>query len=99
MYQQLIDGSGHLGTYRVTCDCSAFWNGAVHKATDGSYSPALPIAEVCVHMRMAHSDQVADIRFSERFSEWLIKFWELESAKIARAGVVTQAREWRQRHA
>jgi len=50
-------------------------------------------------MRMAHSDQVADVRFSERFTAWLIKFWELESAKIGRAATIETARQWRQRHA
>lgn len=74
-----VDGDHVLGTYRVDCECGTHWSGRVVGDLISKASPALPIAEVVVHMRLAHEGQLLDLRFSERFRRWLQHYWELAS--------------------
>ena len=97
MMKIAIDGSAHTGNYRADCECSATWQGQGEAITTVAWSPALPIAEAVVHMRLAHSDDQANIRFSDRFRAWLIAYWDQASRRQKRTAAVSQAREAKRR--
>lgn len=71
-----IDGVSVSGLYRVDCECGTNWHGRAERASLTSWSPALPVAEVHVHQRLAHPLVAVDIRFSKRFADWLQEYWE-----------------------
>jgi len=81
-----IDGSAHTGTYRVVCDCGTIWTGRGEAIGAVNFSPALPIAECVVHIKMCHKGSLQDLRFSDRFSAWLTAYWEREGLRRMRAG-------------
>jgi hypothetical protein len=88
-----IDGSSHTGTYRVKCACETYWNGQGEATGDLSWSPALPIAEAVVHMRLQHGGTRADLDLSDRFKAWLQVYWEQASRRVARQQAVVGARQ------
>lgn len=81
-----IDGSAHTGTYRIECQCGTAWGGRAELFGRVNYSPALPIAEVVVHAKMAHGGVKVDMRFSSKFEDWLVRYWEREGLRRERAG-------------
>jgi hypothetical protein len=91
-----IDGSGHTGTYQVQCDCGLVWTGCGESTGVASWSPALPIAECVVHMKLTHPRDFVDLRMTERFRNWLSLYWEQASTRLAaqkkRAGLYRQQR-------
>lgn len=78
-----IDGNASLGRYRVECECGTNWSGETPAELGTGFSPALPVAECIVHMRLEHPDFRPDIRFSKRFEEWLARYWDRESHRQA----------------
>ena len=82
----LIDGSAHTGTYRVTCDCAATRSGRGEAIGAVNWSPALPVAECVVHMKLEHSGAFLDLQFTERFREWLASYWERANLRLMRDG-------------
>lgn len=70
-----IDGNQSLGTYRVECQCGQHWTGDADRPADQIPNPAAPVAEVVVHMRLAHSGELLDLQFSQRFRLWLEAYW------------------------
>lgn len=81
MLKLAIDGSKLSGHYRVDCECGEHWSGVGDQVDRNVVSPALPIAECVAHMRLAHPQLEPDIRFSARFSDWLIQYWERSSLR------------------
>jgi len=82
-----IDGSAHTGNYQVRCvSCSDQWTGQGEQIGAANFSPALPIAECVVHVKLGHQGQEVDIRFTERYRQWLISYWERASLRIAGSG-------------
>jgi hypothetical protein len=79
-----IDGQRVVGLYRVDCECGGTWRGDAERSTPNHFSPALPVAEAVAHMRMCHPEELLDVRFSEKFSEWLVSHWEYVSFQTAR---------------
>ncbi len=76
-----IDGALHTGNYRVECECGEPWMGQGAEENGRYYSPALPIAEVIVHFKMQHPDEQLDMTFTERFSDWLVNYWQRENVR------------------
>jgi hypothetical protein len=73
-----IDGSG-AGSYRADCECGTTWSGRTHLDQCGIASPALPVAEAVVHMKMCHDDTALQLCFTWRFEEWLKRYWDRSS--------------------
>jgi hypothetical protein len=82
----LIDGSAHTGTYRVTCDCDDVWSGRGEATGTVNWSPALPIAECVVHMKMCHDGALVDLQFTDRFRAWLTSYLERANLRLMREG-------------
>jgi len=80
-----IDGAKHSGHYRVVCECGGVWTGEGEPIGAVNWSPALPVAEAVVHMKMGHEGGYVDLRMTERFREWLISYWERASLRQANA--------------
>jgi len=76
MTRVTIDGNHFVATYRCQCECGDSWHGTAEPFRPGDPSPALPIAEVIVHMRLAHGGALVDIQFTQRFKAWLLWHWE-----------------------
>ncbi len=70
-----IDGAQHSGNYRCDCECGANWYGQGEQISPVGYSPAMPLAEAVVHMRLAHHRAHADLRLSGRMEDWLETYW------------------------
>lgn len=85
-----IDGKTS-GLYRGDCECGFSWHGTGERHFDGFHSPALPIAEGVVHFRMCHPNDRFDMRFSQRFEEWLVAYWQRGDA-LNGLGQATMAR-------
>jgi hypothetical protein len=81
-----IDGATHTGTYRVVCECQDTWTGQGEAIGAVNWSPALPIAECCAHMKIAHPMVSMDVEFSERFRDWLLSYWERATLRLASRG-------------
>jgi len=77
MTRILIDGAEHSGRYRCTCECGDTWNGQCEYTRVSGYLPALPVADCIVHMKLAHTGALVDVRFTQRFTRWLEKYWTL----------------------
>ena len=92
MIRMTIDGGSHSGNYQVDCECGTKWHGQGEVIHLADYSPALPIAECVVHLRMSHPDNGMDIRFTDRFSAWLATYWDRASRRLARDQVGTAGR-------
>jgi hypothetical protein len=93
----VIDGSNLKGQYRVNCECGTVWSGVAERDGTDLYSPALPIAESVMHMRLSHELDLLELSFSERFSNWLAKYWDVVSNSTRqlareRAGFAAQIR-------
>ena len=73
-----LDGSAR-GAYRGDCECGTTWNGQAE--VDGSRipSPALPVAETVVHMKMCHDNTNLELVFTWRFEQWLKVYWDRSS--------------------
>jgi len=71
-----FDGNSTNGSYRVDCECGTNWSGQAEPAGVRSWSPALPVAECVVHMRLAHQSELPIIRFTTRFNDWHQQYWE-----------------------
>jgi hypothetical protein len=82
----LIDGSSHTGNYRVICDCDDAWTGRAEAIGTVNWSPALPIAECVVHMKICHDGALIDLQFTDRFRSWLTSYWERANLRIMRTG-------------
>lgn len=80
-----IDGSVKTGRYRCECECGATWNGKGELLGRWWFSPALPVAEAVVHMRIEHPVKLLEVRFTERFGRWLENHWELANLRAASA--------------
>lgn len=83
MMAMAIDGAQGTGRYRVDCECGQNWSGQCERFGAASYTPALPIAECVVHLRMCHEGGTPNLRFSLRFEQWLTHYWELMSLRAA----------------
>lgn len=79
-----IDGDRVVGLYRVDCECGDSWQGDAERLTESHFSPALPVAEAVAHIRLCHEGDQLDVRFSTKFSDWLVGHWDHVSMKIAR---------------
>jgi len=79
----IIDGAAHSGGYRCQCDCGTVWHGRGESMGVADYSPALPVAEAVVHMKMNHPGAFLDVAFTERFRGWLTNYWERCSLRAA----------------
>jgi hypothetical protein len=84
-----IDGSKATGRYRVDCECGTSWTGEGEMLGIMQFSPALPVAETVVHMRLEHPEQELDARFSARFNSWLAAYWD--AANIREMSKLTTA--------
>jgi len=82
----LIDGSAHTGSYRATCDCTDVWLGRAESTGVANWSPALPIAEAVVHMKMCHPNAYLDLQFTDRFRGWLTSYWEHANMRLMHDG-------------
>lgn len=71
-----IDGHRLSGLYRVDCECGDTWRGEGERLPELAFSPALPIAECVAHFRLCHEEKLLEVRFSEKFSQWLVSHWE-----------------------
>lgn len=78
-----IDGNANTGAYRGDCECGFAWNGQALSDVMGGWSPAYPVAESIVHMKLAHPDQLLDLRFSERMKRWMIDYWTRADLHVA----------------
>lgn len=83
MMRLAFDGSQRTGTYRVDCECGTNWSGQAEPAGVRTWSPALPVAESIVHMRLTHDGDSPELRFTHRFSDWLEQYWEKVNASRA----------------
>lgn len=92
MLKVAIDGSAHTGNYRVQCACADTWNGQGERINDSSWSPAMPVAEAIVHMRLMHSGMRCDLDFSDRYRAWLAVYWEQASRRVHRQQVIEEAK-------
>ncbi len=79
----LIDGALHTGNYQATCDCSFVWHGQGQRDNGVHFSPALPIAEAVAHVKLAHVGGKLEVEFTDRFTDWLVNYWQRESARQA----------------
>jgi hypothetical protein len=84
-----IDGTFSNGVYRVDCECGTHWSGRAHPY-GAAWSPALPIAEATVHVKLNHEGEQLELRFLRRFEEWLEKYWEWES--LRQGGTLVESR-------
>lgn len=75
-----IDGNKLTGHYRVDCECGDNWSGMGNRYGIGLWSPALPIAEAVAHHHLVHDGDGVDLQWTERFSAWLLQYWEHVSA-------------------
>lgn len=84
-----IDGSPQ-GGYRADCECGTSWSGTTLRDESRFASPALPVAEAVVHMRMCHDNVGLQLVFTWRFENWLEKYWDHSSntANLLRASTV-----------
>ena len=73
-----LDGSPN-GGYRGDCECGTSWCGHTWQDKSGMNSPALPVAEAVVHMRMCHDEEFLQLVFSWRFENWLQNYWDRSS--------------------
>ncbi len=86
MKQRLtIDGAAHSGGYRVDCECGDNWSGIGERIGEHNHSPALPIAECVVHVRLCHSVAELDLRFTSRFESWLEHYWNSVNLRAMRS--------------
>jgi hypothetical protein len=90
MVKIAIDGSKATGHYRVDCECGDRWSGQGEPLLFGRWNPALPIAECIVHMKLEHPEGTPELRFAQRFSEWLQQYWQ--DASLREATQLTSAR-------
>jgi hypothetical protein len=79
----VIHGGHQSGKYIVECECGMNWEGRGIVDALLTFSPALPIAESVVHMKLAHPVELLDVRFTEAFKGWLQKYWEVASLRGA----------------
>jgi hypothetical protein len=86
MMKIAIDGNAHTGNYRCDCECGSHWIGQGEPIGPVNFSPALPIAEAIVHMKLQHPTVPLDLRHSHRFNEWLLSYWERASLRMAASG-------------
>jgi hypothetical protein len=86
MMKIAIDGSYRTGNYRCECECGTNWHGQGEPIGTVNFSPALPIAETVVHMKLTHHGTLLDIRWSDRFAEWLLRYWERASLRMVASG-------------
>jgi len=76
-----IDGNTHTGNYKCECECGSTWIGQGEPIGAVNFSPALPIAEAVVHMKLQHPTIPLDLRWSHRFTAWLLHYWERASLR------------------
>lgn len=69
-----IDG-GNTGQYQANCECGMSWHGQSYRDRSSVWSPALPIAEAVVHMRMCHDEHTLQLVFTWRMENWLEAYW------------------------
>jgi hypothetical protein len=81
-----IDGTSHTGNYRVDCECRTSWHGQGEPIGSVNWSPAAPIAECIVHLKLCHNADRGDMWFSDRFRLWLIHYWEREALRLQARG-------------
>lgn len=87
-----IDGSVTNGRYRVECECGMVWNGTAEHNRLNQWSPALPVAECAVHLKLEHPNTLLDLRFTSRFTRWLESHWEHSNERQA-TGLLDSRRE------
>lgn len=85
-----IDGC-KTGSYRGDCECGMSWTGHTERDRSTVWSPALPIAEAVVHMRMCHDDTFLQLVFTWRFENWLETYWRT-SDRVRGLGAATMTR-------
>ena len=71
----VLDGT-RPGTYRGDCECGMSWSGRTEPDSSGIASPALPVAEAVVHMKMCHDETNLQLYFTLRFEWWLKAYWD-----------------------
>jgi hypothetical protein len=86
MIRVWIDGEHFTGWYRAECRCGAIWEGEGEALGASAFSPALPIASAIAHQKLEHDDVLLDVSWTERFSSWLLNYWQREKLRQARAG-------------
>ena len=72
-----LDGDYRTGVYMVDCECGVSTRGDAGTDSNGRISPALPIAWVVAHMKLAHPSQQTDVRFARGYVEWLNHYWQI----------------------
>src|SRR5258708_3188943 len=87
-----VDGRSLFGSYECQCECGLTWKGEGEELRPGLYSPALPIAEAVVHMKMCHPELQLDLRMTADFQHWLTHYWEISSLRVATAIEIGYAR-------
>jgi hypothetical protein len=78
-----IDGRSFFGGYEVQCECGDRWKGTGEELRHGFFSPALPIAEAVVHMRLCHPGVQLDVHMTADFESWLASYWEWANMREA----------------
>lgn len=71
-----ISGREEVGSYSVRCSCGQYWRGRALPMQNGTYNPALPIAEAVVHFRLIHATARLEVVLDEPYSFWLQRYWE-----------------------
>jgi len=71
-----IYGVEEVGSYSVRCSCGQYWRGRALPMQNGSYNPAMPLAEAVVHFRLLHATARLEVVFDEPYSFWLQRYWE-----------------------
>ncbi len=79
-----IDGRLHTGSYRVVCLCGDTWNGCAEHLGAFEWNPVTPLAEAVVHFKMEHASTRLELEISEEYREWLVSYWQHQSARADR---------------
>jgi len=85
MIRVWLDGDHFTGWYRAECRCGATWEGEGEPLGVAGFSPALPIASAIAHQQLEHDDLLVDVSWTDRFSSWLLNYWQRETLRQARA--------------
>lgn len=81
--KMVVHGSYQRGRYIVECECGQKWEGRGITDALMNFSPALPIAETVVHMKLEHPVELQELRFTESFRAWLHHYWEIAALREA----------------
>jgi hypothetical protein len=76
-----IDGSYLIGRFTVNCECGDSWHGCAEPIGESRYSPALPIGDAVVHVKLMHKGAQIEVCFTLLFERWLHDYWKFESLR------------------